>query len=241
MWNCRKNVFSGIYILPLRIRINIRFRVERDIAMYTRTHYKEVLEEAKGRLAGAAAAERARACGWNARQFGGETKICMDYLGKEFLLDPATLETTSKDGRPMPLLARIVALHYLLASGSFPISGELVSLRKIPELECYGTTIKWRTEDVLVRAFGARPGLIRDAAVRAGGSPLDRGDAAVRLFPLPRVPMVIVINGEEDGIPAAAAIFYDRSVTSLLPLEDAVVLAELVSHKLANISRENPG
>jgi len=74
-----------------------------------------------------------------------------------------------------------------------------------------------------------------DAARRRGRR---NGDAAARLFPLPRLPIVIVINKSEEGLPAAANLMYDRSATDLLPLEDLVVLAELVSHKLSNVAKE---
>lgn len=206
--------------------------------MYSRKHYLGVLGEAKKQLAGADMSARASACGYAVRKnTTGGVEIEVEYLGKHFRLDPAGLDAVSGGGRPMPLLMRIVVLHYLNGSGQPPLTGELVPLKKITELESYGPTIRWRTEDILVRAFGARPALLRETSERLGGAAVEIGDAGARLFPLPRVPMVISVNGEEEGIPADATVFYDKSITSVLPLEDAVVLAEIVSHKLANAAR----
>jgi hypothetical protein len=205
--------------------------------MYSRKHYLELLEDAGKQLCGSDIEARAAACGFQVRENPVSGKeIIIDYFNRRFRSAIIDIVPADDGGRPMPLQIRIIALHYLISAGTHPVTGEFIPLKKIPGLENYGGVIKRRSEDVLVRAFGDKPALLKETVVRLGGAPVDIGDAAGRLFPLPRIPILAVFSSAEENIPAYATLMFDRSATSLLPLEDLVVLAEIVSHKLSNVS-----
>jgi hypothetical protein len=202
--------------------------------MYSRKHYLSVLKEAEDSLA-QLDLMRARACGFGVRKVeGGGEGFTFECLGKLYTISADAREVRSADGRPMPLIMRVVVLHYLLRGGAAGFAGEYAPLKDMPGLELYACVIQRRSEDVLARAFGPAPELLKPAAARLGGLPVSMGDAAARLFPLPKIPMVVFVNGPLEEIPANAGTLFDRSAPELLPLEDLVVLAEIVSHKLVN-------
>lgn len=206
--------------------------------MYTRKHYYGLFLEARERVGALDIRGMARDAGFKVAESGaGEVDITFDSLGKRYRLALPEVDILNERGGVMPLIMRVVALHYLLNAGPFNLTGELVSLRKFPDLESYGPTIKWRSEDVLARTFGDSPGKFAEAAAAAGGVALDIGDAAARVYPLPMLPMTIVINGGDEEFPPEATVMYDRSAPKFLHPEDLVALAELVSRKLSNIYR----
>jgi hypothetical protein len=206
--------------------------------MYSRKHYLEVLKEAEEKLLLYNIESRARVCGFSQRDTPGGNEISFDHLGTEFKVILSGREIHIESEREMPLIMRVIVLHHLLEAGAAPLSGELAPLKDFPGLESYGATIRRRTEAILARSLGDAPERLIAAATLLGGASVLMGDAAARLFPLPRVPVVVVVNAAEEGLPASANLLYDRSAASLLPLEDMVVLGELISRKLANVANK---
>lgn len=56
-------------------------------------------------------------------------------------------------------------------------------------------------------------------AKELGGDRLDYGDASVRLFPLPRVPVVIILRRGDDEFPPAADLLFDSTCQLHLALD----------------------
>ncbi|MFA6449955.1 MAG: DUF3786 domain-containing protein [bacterium] len=159
-------------------------------------------------------------------------------FGCEYKIIDGGKRIVNGNGREMPLLMRVITMHHLIEAKPTPITGALAPIRSFPGLESYEATIRRRTEEILLRAFGNSPELLMASAERLGGVAVKMGDSAARIYPLPRLPIVIVINKSGEGLPAGAALLYDRSASELLPLEDIVVLAELVSRKIVNIAKQ---
>jgi hypothetical protein len=207
--------------------------------MYSRKHYLEVLKEAEEKLALTELESCARICGFQLKETERGVEIIFDHYGKEYRIKERGKRIESVDGREMPLIMRVIALHHLIEAKPAPITGGLAPIRSFPGLESYEATIRRRTEELLSRAFGNAPERLAAVARKLGGAAVGMGDAAARVYPLPRLPIVIVINKAGGGLPAAAGLLYDRSAPELLPLEDLVALAELVSRKIVNIANQS--
>ena len=73
--------------------------------------------------------------------------------------------------------------------------------------------------------FGYEPELLYKAAESFEYIPVDYGDAAVKIYVLPRVPITIGVWAGEEGIPPSTTILFDKSITNYLDCEAATTLA----------------
>lgn len=183
------------------------------------------------------AAERAEACGFEISEDG--KTLYMNSLGRKYSIDPANWDMRMPGGRPMPLQVRILTMHYIKNAPKVWRTGELSPLRKLPGLEMYGPVVSRRSENILVKAFGDEPETLFDVLEKVGGEKVDMGDAGAKFIVLPKMPMTIMIHGAEPGLPAEASVMMDSRSGDVLHLEDLVVMAEILSHKLANLALEH--
>jgi hypothetical protein len=58
--------------------------------------------------------------------------------------------------------------------------------------------------------------------VKFGGDIASFGDAAIRLYPLPRVPVTMILWLEDEEFPARASLFFDSTVDYQISLSDIV-------------------
>lgn len=207
--------------------------------MYSRKHYLKVLEEAKNELKGMDIEERARVCGFEYRQAeGGSAQLEFESLGTKYKVDCSSWDITAVDtGRVMPLQFRILTLHLLgQAEDIMLVEEDLKPLKAFPGLEMYEQVIRRRSDEILIRRFGERPEVLFNVIEELNGERVELGDAGGRFFPFPKMPVVVVVYEAEPGLPAEANVFFDSTAGRLFHMEDLVVTAELLSHKLANVA-----
>jgi hypothetical protein len=61
-----------------------------------------------------------------------------------------------------------------------------------------------------------------EQGLKFGSEIISYGDAAVRLYPLPRVPVTIILWLQDEEYPARATLFFDSTVDFQLSLSDMV-------------------
>jgi len=76
--------------------------------------------------------------------------------------------------------------------------------------------------DAIAEIFGGNPATLYSAAEPFGYVKIELGDAAVKIYTLPRVPLVLVVWSGEEGIPPKAQILLDKNSAYYLS-SDAIV------------------
>ena len=155
------------------------------------------------------------------------------FLGRLYQVRPPEFDVVLvAEGEEAPIREKILLLHYLqTASGAAP-AGEWIAFEQVPSGELYLGNFKARSVDRLARAFGGREEMLVEVAGEIGGNRAEHGDVSVELRPLPQVPVLLVLWRGDDEFPAAGNLLFDARVTEYLPLEDMVVLAEMVATRL---------
>ena len=114
---------------------------------------------------------------------------------------------------------RLTLLWYLVKATEARPSGYLVKPSGLPGGDIFikGSHILPLAE--LAAKYATRPGDFLAAGAILGGAAAAYGDAAVALWPLPKVPTTLILWTEDDEFPARADLLFDRTCTAHLPLD----------------------
>jgi len=115
--------------------------------------------------------------------------------------------------------APLSILWYLIQAKDVPPSGSLVNPSHTSEGRMFFAGAHALPLDRLVRRYGndARGFLHRGCEL--GGEQLDFGDASLRLFPFPRVPVVVLLWTRDEEFPARADLLFDSTCSIHLPMD----------------------
>lgn len=167
--------------------------------------------------------------------------IALQFMNKPHIVTYPEFEVYRTPREEVPIWAKIIILHYLImADGSEP-SNELITIRQLSGGEIYYPNFAKRVTQRLSREFGRKPSSLLKAGMQLGGTAVELGDAAIRLLPLPRVPMTFVIWAGDDEFPAESNALFDSTISRYLSTEDVIVLAQEVVTELVHISRTTAG
>lgn len=159
-----------------------------------------------------------------------------------FLSDAYTVDLASKRiaSTPDNITAKdyvaILLLHYLikkLTLGELPgRSGEWISFNELEGGEGYYPTFKKRTIDQVLRKYGSRPEALlttqRSIKVMKAG----QGDVSIEIHPFDEITILIKMSKADEEFGPDANILFDKNISQIFCMEDAVVITELLIHKL---------
>jgi hypothetical protein len=117
---------------------------------------------------------------------------------------------------------RLAVLWYMTSAKDIPPTGRLIRPLDVKGGQRFfsGTHVLPldRIEDRLARDKVA----FIERGLRFGAEIASYGDVAVRLYPLPRVPVTIILWLQDEEYPARATLFFDSTVDFQLSLSDMV-------------------
>ncbi|MBI5778351.1 MAG: DUF3786 domain-containing protein [Planctomycetes bacterium] len=178
--------------------------------------------------------------------------LSIELLGETFIISAESGSASggkdrgknivTSSGREPKISEKILLLHYLVTADGSPLTREEATLEHIPGAAFYYPTYKARSIDLIVRRFAAAPaGFIK--AVQSIGFNLTREGRQYRFksLVLPNVPLSFVL-WESDNSPEPAIetlkVLYDTGITHYLPLEDIIIITEIIAHRIIKSGAE---
>ncbi len=138
--------------------------------------------------------------------------------------------------QPAPSLPAFIAAVYLAKCRSVALSGQWVSEKDLSCREFFRGPHQLRTEAVLER-FGHDADDFLAAAKNYGGVEIDEsGDATVRLWVLPSIPVKLILWCGDEELEPALTVLFDKSIDLLLPGDGIWALVQMVCETLAQQS-----
>jgi hypothetical protein len=164
--------------------------------------------------------------------------LSVEFFGSRVevrLPEPASPEPALPALEPpdLPLMEKILVLHYLTGGGESPASERLVSFKNLPGAAFYAIPYQKRGPARIARRFGARPEEFRRACSALGGKPEQFGDLAYSFEVFPRIRAVVVLHLGDDEFPSDAGILHNEGIVGFLPLEDVAVLGGSIATRLS--------
>lgn len=205
------------------------------------------------------ACEKLESLDLNDVAFNSSVQLKGDTLSVNFLNETYAVKENGKDirvvnsSREVKINEKILLLHYLITADGTAPAREEVTLENIPGASFYYPTYKARTIDLIINKFAQAPSKFIASAKNMGFNLVKEGELnRLRSLVLPNVLISFVFwaPARPDGrLPDEKAgqggedlsnlkILYDKNITHYLPLEDIIIISELVCHKIIKADAE---
>jgi hypothetical protein len=168
-----------------------------------------------------------------------ETSFIVPFLNRVFRVQFPDFKFSDQADADIeiPIQEQILILHYMLAPGAYPLTGQWVAYREIPGASFYFSAFAKRAIDPLKNVFGKNLSGLSKASALLNGRPIEPGDAGFEFDILPNVPLQLILYAADEEFPAEANILFDRNIGEILSPEDIAWLAGMLVYRLIVIAK----
>lgn len=152
-------------------------------------------------------------------------KLIMQCFGQKIRVDASNYTITSQSPLGEKLLHGLghffdlAALWYLGKAKNIPPSGRMISPGGLSGGEIFQRGTHVLPLDQIAARYGSDFSGFYKRGLELGGQQMEYGDASLRLFPFPRVPVTIILWGADEEFPARADMFFDATCEQHLPMD----------------------
>jgi len=153
----------------------------------------------------------------------------LGFLNKEYVIDVDRRRIFPDDHQQQEVgfLQQLCLLAYLVGAKDVPLSDKLVQPESLPGGQFFFRGFHSLPTKKLETAFGRCPERLYEIAERFGAERCEFGDASIKLYLLPRIPVTIVIWAADDQFSARASILFDSTAADHLLLDALLTAANL--------------
>ena len=115
--------------------------------------------------------------------------------------------------------SRLSILWYLIQVKDIPLSGKLVNPGNMSDGQIFFKGSHELPLNKITEKYGSDiQGFLR-RGIELGGVPFDYGDASLKLFPFPKVPVVLLLWTGDTEFPTCADLLFDSTCSIHLPID----------------------
>ncbi len=140
---------------------------------------------------------------------------------------------------PAEFLEQLCILAYLINAQDLPLADKLVGAETLPGGQFFFRGLHSLPTKKLEQAFGNHPEVLHHISAQFGAERCEFGDASIRLYILPRLPLTIVIWRRCEEFDARASILFDQTAASHLPLDALAAAVNLTVEALVKAAAES--
>ncbi len=135
---------------------------------------------------------------------------------------------------PAEFLEQLCILAYLINARDLPLADKLVGAETLPGGQFFFRGLHSLPTEKLKNVFGNCPEVLHRVSAQFDAERCEFGDASIRLYVLPRLPLTIVIWRHCEEFDARASILFDQTAASQLPLDALLAAANLTVEALVS-------
>ncbi|MFP4213949.1 MAG: DUF3786 domain-containing protein [Desulfohalobiaceae bacterium] len=146
-------------------------------------------------------------------------------LGQQIRIHPAQRNISSDSGlgrylvQDLAELFWLSAVWYLLQAKDAQRTQRLLKPQDLPGGDIFAKGSHVLPLDELASRYGTQPEALLKTGQLLASQPQDFGDAALQLWPFPRLPLVIVLWAQDEEFPAKASLLLDSSAELHQPVD----------------------
>ncbi len=156
-------------------------------------------------------------------------------FGVDFVVSPAERTITSDNPQATIFLDRykdffrLALLWYMTSAKDIPPSGRLTRPIDVKGGQRFFTGTHVLPLDRIQEKFAKDKAGFILRGLKFGAEIVSFGDASIRLYPMPRVPVTVIHWLEDDEFPARTSLFFDSTVDYQISLSDIVWSVAMMS------------
>lgn len=141
----------------------------------------------------------------------------IQMLSKEYLvnLNPKTILLEDVCG----FNETLILLSYLLGAQNIPLKRKLVRPENLPSGQFFFRGLHEVSTEKLEKSFGDKPDLLIQAGKRFNAKFVKYGDAAIELLALPRIPVTLIVWGQDEEFSARGSVLVDQTAAEQMALD----------------------
>jgi len=170
-----------------------------------------------------------------ARHDPSSGKYIITSFGMDFTVNPSKREIRRASGDSSVLLGRLKdffrlsLLWYLVSSKDIPETGRLIRPVDVKGGQRFFTGTHTLPLDEIAGRYGRdREGFIKKG-MELGGTESTFGDASLKLYPLPRIPVYLILRLEDEEFPAHADFLFDSTCDMQIYKSDIIWAVAMMS------------
>ena len=113
----------------------------------------------------------------------------------------------------------LATLWYLISAQNIPLSNELIKPASVKGGQIFVTGTHVLPLNDMANKYGTDPNGFIHRGRKLGGELLEHGDAAIRLYPFPRLPVTLILWVGDEEFPAQLNFFFDATCDQHLPTD----------------------
>ncbi|UCH79896.1 MAG: DUF3786 domain-containing protein [Nitrospiraceae bacterium] len=154
------------------------------------------------------------ACSYTLICFGN--KINITIPDRSFSVDSGVINTVITD---LSDYSKLSILNYLVHAREIPLSEHLVRPADLSGGDIFSRGTHVLPLDKISDKYNNDRENFFKKGSELGGSQLEYGDMALRLFPLPRILVVLIVWSGDDEFPPRSSLLFDSSCTFHMPID----------------------
>lgn len=156
-------------------------------------------------------------------------------FGVDFAVSPKDRTISSENPQAALFLDRykdffrLALLWYMTSAKDIPFTERLIRPLDVKGGQRFFTGTHVLPLDRIQEKYGRDKARFIERGIKFGADIAKFGDTAIRLYPLPRVPVTIILWIEDEEFPARASLFFDSTVDYQISLSDIVWSVAMMS------------
>lgn len=165
-------------------------------------------------------------------------RLWVPFLNQRYSVSPEGIRD-SLDREPGHALKVVLCKYLLLYPDREPQEADWISYKDFPDAAPFAGGFRANSEQALARHFTGRGNELMRAGKELGGSDpkLDWNyEVRFRFEVLPKLPMLLLFNDEDDEFPAQCVLLFERRAERYLDMECLAIAGWLLADALRNAS-----
>lgn len=146
-------------------------------------------------------------------------QVCIDVFNEKFIIDLEKQTIASSSQEKISPLLPLFLLHYLACAKDIPLCNTMASPHQLKGGIFFFRGAHELPLDKIAVKFGNDIEKFLEKGKKLGGEKVKFGDAAVKLYLLPRIPVIFIIWKKDEEFESQVTLVLDKSVEEQMNLD----------------------